>query len=149
MLAMMLEWCWWWCWQCQLWHYNLTKLVGKEFILRPFGQFLLTKISLFGLFIYKWHLFKFVRIRVKEKIFFIFILNPTMPNIWQVKKEIIGKNGSCLAHQSKGHLMSFISGYFLNRSTSRFINFFEGLLVFEVISKLSRLESSSLTLFTT
>jgi hypothetical protein len=72
-----------------------------------------------------------------------------MPNIWQVRNAIIGNNGSCLAHQPKGHLMSFISGYFLNRSSSQFIDFFEGSLVFEVISKFSRLESSSLALSAT
>ncbi len=50
---------------------------------------------------------------------------------------------SCLAHRSKGHMMSFISKYLLSRFTFHVTNFLEGSFVFKVISKISRLRFSS------
>jgi hypothetical protein len=79
-------------------------LVGKEPTLGLFGQFLLTKMSLSRLSIYKWHLLWLVTIPTKEKIFSIYIKDPTMPKIWLAKKATTRNIDSCLAHQSKGHV---------------------------------------------
>jgi hypothetical protein len=70
-----------------------------------------------------------------------------MLKIWDAKNATIGNMDLCLAHQSKGHLMSLTLRYILNRSTSCLTNFLDNSLVSQVISKMSRLKSSSLVLF--
>jgi len=72
-----------------------------------------------------------------------------MSKIWWAKKATIGNIDPCLAHKSKRHLMSFLSRYFLNRSTLHLANFLEGSLVFKIISNMLRLKFSSLALFAT
>jgi len=89
---------------------NFTKLLrALQPILASFNQFLFIKIHFSSLSNCKQHLFKLVRILVREKIFFISIWEPIIPNICLIKKPIVDNMVSCFFHHFKGHLISFAS----------------------------------------
>ncbi len=59
-------------------------------ILRPFGQFLLTKLTLSKFFNYKLHLLRLINIQAKENILSISIWDPAIPKIDLSHKTIVG-----------------------------------------------------------
>jgi hypothetical protein len=66
-----------------------------------------------------------------------------IPNIYLVKKSIVGNMDSCFFHHSKRHLMFFTSTWYLqNISNSQITSSFISLLVLTTISKISKLLSS-------